>query len=146
MKLMHYHPRSELSALDLFDRFFSPEGFATAIYGNDRSSWLPKTDIIEEKDKFIVTLELSGLKKDEVHVNVENGRLTVKGERKDIKESKDTQYHRIERSYGAFERSFKLSNTVKQDQISAVFKDGLLTIEVPKAEEVKPKEIEVKIV
>jgi len=107
------------------------------------SNWLPAVDIAEHKDEYSVKLELPGVSKDDVKITLENNVLTVSGEKK--KESKSSTFHRIERSYGAFQRSFTLPSTVKADRIDASYADGILTIVLPKAEEAKPKQIEVKV-
>jgi HSP20 family protein len=85
------------------------------------------------------------MKKEEVKVTVENGELTVSGERRLEKEEKNKKYHRIERSYGSFVRTFTLPDTVKGDKVNAEFKDGLLTVHLPKDEAAKPKSIDVKV-
>jgi len=88
---------------------------------------------------------LPGLKKKDIHVSYQDGMLTLEGERKRESKIKEENYHRIERSYGKFSRSFQLPSGVQADKIDAKFRDGILTITVPKAEEAKPKEIEVKV-
>ncbi|MDP1589678.1 MAG: Hsp20/alpha crystallin family protein [Prosthecobacter sp.] len=85
------------------------------------------------------------MKKEDVKVSVENGELTISGERKSEKEEKGKKFHRIERSYGSFLRSFTLPEAVSGDKVSAEFKDGMLTVHLPKDEKAKPKTIEVKV-
>lgn len=111
----------------------------------ENAVWSPLTDIIEEKDNFVLRLDLPGLDKEDVKINFANGTLSVNGERKFENETKDKNYHRVERAYGKFYRSFTLPKEVKQEKIDANFKNGQLTIVIPKAEEVKPKEIEIKV-
>ena len=102
-------------------------------------------DISENDDEFVVRAELPGMRKEDVNVTFVNGALKIEGERKHEKEDQKTNYHRVERAYGKFCRVFQIPDEVKSDKISADFKDGLLNIRLPKAEEVKPKAIDVKI-
>lgn len=90
-------------------------------------------------------VELPGVSKDDVKITIESNILTIRGEKKQEKDVKQENYQRIERSYGSFQRSFTLPGTVKSDAIDAIFKDGVLTVTLPKAEEAKPKHIEVKV-
>jgi HSP20 family protein len=109
------------------------------------SNWTPAVDISEHDDAYVVKVELPGVNKDDVKITVESNILTIRGEKKQEKETKKENYHRVERTYGAFERSFTLPTTVKNDKIDAAYKDGVLQIALPKAEEAKPKQIEVKV-
>jgi len=109
------------------------------------TAWTPAVDITEHDDQFVVKVELPGVNKDDVKITLENNILTIRGEKKQEKETKKENYHRVERSYGSFQRSFTLPMTVKSDKIDAVYKDGILQIALPKAEEAKPKQIEVKV-
>ncbi len=108
------------------------------------TSWLPPVDIVEQENEYLVHVELPGVEKNDVKINVANSVLTIKGEKKTVHETKEKN-HRIERSYGMFQRSFTLPTSVKADKIEASYLNGVLTIIVPKAEEAKPKEIEVKV-
>jgi len=103
--------------------------------------WNPSVDVTEDQDSVVVKAEMPGLNKDDVKISVQDNVLTLKGEKKQEKEEKDKDYHRIERSYGSFCRSFQLPTTVRADEIKANYKDGVLSIILPKTEEVKPKEI-----
>ena len=103
----------------------------------------PPVDIAEEKDRIVLTAELPGFQPKDVEVQVEGGVLTVKGERKMEEEKDGRNYHRVERSYGHFLRSFTLPNNVDREAIQAHFADGLLTIELPKREEAKPRQIRI---
>jgi len=107
-------------------------------------TWMPPVDIVEGKDKIQLKVELPGFKEDQVNLTVEDGLLTIRGERKFDRESKEENYHRIERSYGTFVRSFTLPNSVEQNRIQASFADGILNIDMPKREETKPKQIPIK--
>ena len=126
----------------LFNEFFTPTP--------DRNEagvfpWNPLVDIAETKDDIIVKAEIPGMKKDDIKVVIQDNVLTLKGEKQEEKQEKDKQYHRVERSYGSFERSFSLPVSVQVDQAKADYKEGVLTITLPKAEETKPKEVSVNI-
>lgn len=109
------------------------------------ATWAPNVDIMEDRESIKLHVELPGIKKEDVKLSFDNGILTIRGERSFKDEEKKKNYHRIERSYGMFERSFTLPNTVMGDKINASMKDGVLEIVVPKKEEAKPKEIEIKV-
>lgn len=106
--------------------------------------WSPAVDITEDDKEFLVKAELPEMKKEEVKVTVENGDLTISGERKQEKEEKGKIYHRIERSYGSFLRSFTLPEGINREKVSAEFKNGVLEIHLPKDEKAKPQPVEVK--
>lgn len=110
-----------------------------------RGMWSPSVDIAETKDEIVVSADLPGLNKEDIKVNVENNVLTFSGERKQEKKDEGSNYHRLERSYGFFSRSFTLPATVKSDKIKAAYKDGVLRLSLPKAEEAKPRQIAVEI-
>lgn len=114
--------------------------------GEDVSSrnWLPAVDISETDDALMLYAELPGMTKDDVDITVENNLLSIRGERKFEKEDTQENFHRIERTYGTFSRSFTLPTNVRSDEVSASFQDGLLRIEVPKAEEAKPRKVAIK--
>jgi HSP20 family protein len=127
----------------MFDKFFrgglaEDEAFLP-------SDWTPAVDIAEHENEYYVKLELPGVSKDDVKITMQNNILTVRGEKKQEKESKGSSLNRVERSYGAFQRNFTLPSTVKADRIDASHADGILTITLPKAEEAKPKQIEVRV-
>lgn len=148
MKLVRWSPARDLLNIQdemnrVMDRFFSPELFEGSDFSTSR--WLPNMDVQEDKDRFTISMELPGLSKDDVSLTVREGMLTIEGERKQEDEKEGVNYHRVERRYGKFLRSFQLPVRVKEDKIEAVFKDGVLTVQIPKAEEVKPKQIAVKI-
>ena len=105
---------------------------------------MPVVDVVEHKDEYIVRLELPGVNKNDVKITVQNDVLTIRGEKRQGKESKDQNYQRLERAYGSFQRSFTLPSSVHSDKIDASYSDGILSIVLPKAEEAKLKEIEVK--
>jgi HSP20 family protein len=109
------------------------------------TQWAPAVDISEDDKEYLVKAELPDLKKEEVKVTVENGQLSISGERKQEKEEQGKKFHRIERSYGSFLRSFTLPEGVSGDKVTAEFKNGLLEIHLPKDEKAKPKAVEVKV-
>lgn len=109
------------------------------------TSWAPAVDISENEESLNICVELPGLKKEEIKVTVDSGMLTISGERKMEKENSKNNYHRIERSYGAFARSFSLPATVDAAQVKAEMNNGVLNLLLPKREEAKPKQIEVAI-
>jgi HSP20 family protein len=107
--------------------------------------WTPLADITEDETEYLIKAELPEMKKEEVKVTVENGVLTISGERKFEKEEKKRKYHRVERGYGTFMRSFTLPDNADATKIKAEFKNGLLTVHLPKTEHAKPKQIEVNV-
>jgi HSP20 family protein len=111
----------------------------------ENAVWMPLTDIYEDKDKYSMKLDLPGIKKEDVKISFVDGKLSISGERFQESEHKESKCHRIERSFGRYYRSFNLPEHVQSEKINAEFKDGQLTISVPKAEEAKPKEIEIKV-
>lgn len=108
------------------------------------SQWNPRVDILEDEHEFVVKTELPEMKREDVTVTVENGALTISGERKMEKEDKNKKYHRVEREYGGFVRSFTLPVGASGEKVSADFKDGLLQVHIPKDAKVAPKAIEIK--
>jgi HSP20 family protein len=144
MNLTRFDPYREIASLQ--DRL--NRTFGSAFGRGDRedeslAAWAPPVDIAEEKDRILITAELPGFRQDQISVQMENGMLTLSGERRFEKESGDKAYHRIERSYGQFVRSFSLPNNVDREKIQAKFTDGLLQIELPKREDAKPRQIQI---
>jgi len=109
------------------------------------AEWAPLVDIAEDDKEYLIKAELPDVKKDEVKVTVENGVLTITGERKFEKEEKGKKYHRVERAFGSFVRSFTLPDDADANKVNAEFKDGVLKVHVAKSEAAKPKQIEVKV-
>jgi HSP20 family protein len=109
------------------------------------SEWTPLVDIVEDEKEYLIKAELPEVKREDVKVTVENGVLTITGERKFEKEEKGKKYHRVERGYGSFMRSFTLPEGAAGDRISAEFKDGVLKVHLAKSAETKPKSIDVKV-
>ena len=151
MTLIRWRPESELvpritdlsrEMNRLFDSFLrgepTDEGLAT-------SYWTPAVDILEQDDAYTLEAELPGLKKDDVKISVQNNVLTLRGEKTDERRESKKGYLRMETNFGSFTRSFTLPTTINSSKIEAEFKDGILKIHIPKAEEAKPKTIEVKV-
>lgn len=109
------------------------------------TSWMPSVDVAEHDNEYVVKVELPGVSKDDVNITMQDSVLTIRGEKNEEKETKESSYHRVERSYGSFQRSFTLPTTVNSDKVDASYKDGILIISLPKVEEAKPKQIEVKV-
>jgi HSP20 family protein len=123
-------------ALGLHGQWQSATGVSTP-------AWVPALDISERKDAYLVTVELPGVKLDDLEITLEDGLLTIQGERHFAHDSSEEQFHRVERSSGAFRRSITLPAQVMADAVEAWMEDGVLRILVPKAEEAKPKRIQV---
>lgn len=109
------------------------------------ADWAPRADITETDDAFNITAEVPGIKREDVKINIEDHILSISGEKNQEKEEKGETFHRTERFYGSFNRSFSLPKNVNEDKIEAVFKDGLLTLTIPKTEVKKTKAIEIKV-
>jgi HSP20 family protein len=145
--LLKWNPLNELNEVQnrlstLFGR--------SAVRGNGEGAfgladWAPLVDVSEDNKEFLIKAELPEVKKEDIKVSVENGMLRIRGERHSEKEESGKKYHRVERSYGSFERSFNLPETSKPDAMTAEYKDGLLTLHIPKSGEAPSKAIEVKI-
>jgi HSP20 family protein len=146
MALTPWRPLGELSSLRremdrLLERFFG-EAPSPELSGG---TWEPRLNISETKDALTIKAELPGLESKDLDVSVSGDALTIKGEKKQEKEEKDEQRHVVERSYGAFLRMVRLPASVAQDKIKASFKNGVLTISLPKTEEAKQKAIPVTV-
>ena len=109
------------------------------------SEWAPLVDIAEDDKEYLIKAELPEVQKDDVKVTVENGTLTISGERKAEKEEKGRKFHRLERYYGRFERSFSVPDDADGNNVKAEFKDGVLRVHLAKSEKARPKQIEVKV-
>jgi HSP20 family protein len=109
------------------------------------AGWTPVADVVETKDSIIVKAELPGVDEKDISVQIENGVLTLQGERKMEKKTEEKDYRRIERSYGKFLRAFTLTPTVEPKDITAAFENGILEVRIPKKEEAKPKSIKVDV-
>lgn len=109
------------------------------------ADWAPRVDIQETQEEFLVHAELPGVKKEDVKLTVKDGTLTIQGERNQAKEERGSRFHRTERQYGSFMRSFSLPEGVLEDKLGATYKDGMLTVHLPKSQEPKAKPVEIKI-
>ncbi len=110
------------------------------------ADWAPSVDIEEEEDKYVIKADLPGVEKKDIDVKLENGILSIRGEKQTETETgKGTKRHRTERFHGTFARSFTLPDAVKADKVDASYKDGVLELSIPKAEEAKPKSIDIKV-
>lgn len=137
-------------------RFFKPlsrleeemETLTNRFFGREMETWgpyfTPSTDVVETENQFEVTLDLPGMKPEEVKVELTNGDLRISGERKEEKEEKGETFHRTERHYGEFRRTIPLPGNVDREEIEGEYKEGVLKVTIPKTEESKPKHIEVK--
>ncbi|HEV2920514.1 MAG TPA: Hsp20/alpha crystallin family protein [Actinomycetota bacterium] len=138
-----------VSRWDPFQDLLAIQDEMNQVFGRARTTqggrvWAPALDISERKDAYVVTVEVPGVKADDLDITLEDGLLTIQGERQFTSESSEQQYHRVERRYGSFRRSITLPSQVKADAIEASFEDGVLEVVVPKAEEAKPKKISVR--
>ena len=139
MTLVRWNPARELASMEI-DRL---NHMLNDFYGVGRS-WMPAVDIFETADReFVLKAELPDMKRDDIAVTFENGVLTLTGERKTEFDANQGTYHRSERAYGRFSRSFTLPATVDHTRIQASYKDGVLTVRVPQREEAKPRQITV---
>lgn len=142
--LKRWDPFRELVSLrDDMNRFFNT--FFGRPSEEEEGFWSPTVDIEENNEKYLVKAEVPGLKKEDIKISVRGNLLTVSGERKHGSETKNKTFHRIECSYGRFRRTIALPSDVDPDKVKAAYKDGILTVTLPKPESAKPKEIEVEI-
>jgi HSP20 family protein len=127
----------------LFEDFFNRDFFVEPFRG--MGEWRPAVDIAETDDAVVVKAELPGLDPKEVEVSLSGDVLTIKGQKKEEKEEKTKSFHRVERSYGSFTRSVRLPAAVVADKVEANFKNGILTVDLPKAEEAKRKSLKIDV-
>jgi len=128
-----------------FGRVSSLRDELDSLFESSLTGWLPALDAHEDKENFTVQVEVPGFKREDIQVSLQDGVLTISGERKEEKVSKETEIHRQERYYGKFTRALSLPTAVAADKVKAAYKDGILTVTLPKAEEAKPKQIDVSI-
>ncbi|MBN1446750.1 MAG: Hsp20/alpha crystallin family protein [Bacteroidetes bacterium] len=145
MTLARWNPMNDLMSLQReFDRVFS--GFNAKRAGNEdyeSAVWSPMVDITEDEEKYELSFDIPGVKKDDIRMNFADNTLKISGERQSVEEKKDATCHRVERLTGKFFRSFNFPTQVNSDKIGAKYEDGVLTVTVPKAEEVKPRQIKI---
>jgi len=152
MTITRWNPAKELISVEkefskLFDSFNNRFGLKSSKEDEDFANavWSPLTDIKEDENKYSLHLDLPGVKKEDVKITFNNGQIAISGDRNFEKEENNSKYHRVERAFGKYYRAFSLPEKIMEDKIEAEFKDGILNISIPKAEEAKPKQIEVKI-
>ncbi|MGE5246961.1 MAG: Hsp20/alpha crystallin family protein [Verrucomicrobiota bacterium] len=143
-----WDPARELSTLhSRVNRLFG-EAFGPPMYPAEQTTpgaWAPAVDIFETENEIVLEVELPGVARDQVHVEVDDGVLHLRGERKFEKDVKEENYHRIERAYGTFQRSFTLPDSVDPEKVSAELKSGILEVRIGKREQAKPKQIQVTV-
>ncbi|HZD68186.1 MAG TPA: Hsp20/alpha crystallin family protein [Actinomycetes bacterium] len=150
MSVLRWDPFRDLTSIQdeinsMFDRVFGRRTAGTGREGGlTAASWAPAVDISERKDAYVVSAEVPGINPEDLDVTLEDGLLTIQGERRMEEETGDRQYHRVERRYGAFRRSITLPSQVKADAIEASYSDGVLQVVVPKSEAAQPKKIDVR--
>jgi len=143
--LSRFEPFRGYSSLqDQINRIFN-ESFDRSNEESSITTWAPAVDIYETEHELVVKADLPDVKPEELDIRVENNILTIRGERKFEKKVSESNYLRVERSYGTFSRSFSLASTVNSEAIKADYKNGVLTLTVPKREEAKPKQIKVNV-
>lgn len=129
----------------MLDDAFSAWPFQSQENGALTSSWLPATDVFEDKDAVRIVAEVPGVRPEDVKISLENNLLTIRGEKRQQAEENTERVHRYERTYGTFERAFSLPTTVDPEKIAASYTNGILTVTIPKAERARPREIPVKV-
>jgi HSP20 family protein len=146
MELVTWTPFESLNKVqsrinDLFDESFG-RSWSNAEVGR---AWYPAVDILESKEAYLLRAELPGMNKEDFNLEVKEGTLTLTGEQKATKPAEGVEYRSVERVNGKFVRSFTLPETVKHDGIQATYKDGILEVHIPKAEEAKPRQIQISV-
>ncbi len=130
----------------LFDEAFRGWPLATEEDGNSPvAQWIPAVDVFEDEHAVRIAAEVPGVRPDDVKISLENNLLTIRGEKRQVAEENTDRVHRYERSYGAFERTFRVPASVDADHIEATYDAGVLTVRLPKAERAKPRQIAVKV-
>ena len=128
-----------------FDSFWSKAPTRREDWGVSEGSWSPRVDIEETDKDVLVTAEIPGMSKEEVKIDIRNNTLTLSGEKKQEKEIKEKNYYRLERRYGSFQRSFVIPAEIDRDKVKASYKDGILSITLPKTKEGQTKKIDVSV-
>jgi HSP20 family protein len=137
--------RGQATLQDQINRLFNDAFERTASQESNLTTWAPAVDIHENEHELVVKADLPGVEAKDLDIRVENNILTIRGERRFEKKVNEDNYLRVERAYGSFSRSFSLANTVNPDGIKADYQNGVLTLNVPKREEAKPKQIKVTV-
>jgi HSP20 family protein len=140
---LSWTPFRQLSSLrDEIDRLFeAPLSSLTELSQPFSGGWVPAIDVYEDRDNYVVKMELPGMNRDEIDISLHNGVLSITGERKDEEKHEGAETYRSERFFGRFQRSITLPAVVEAEKVNASYKDGILTVTLPKAEEAKPKQI-----
>jgi len=146
MNMQVWNPFQEFE--NLLSRYNKSANSSGTQLSNDLSfaDWAPSCDIEEEEDRYVIKADLPGVDRKNIDVKLENGVISIRGEKQTEKETgKGTKRHRTERFHGSFARSFSLPDAVKDERVEANYKDGVLSLVIPKAEEAKPKSIDIKV-
>ena len=148
--LTRFNPTTDTANLSqrmerLFDEMQGRGMWRTSEERPLRGSWVPAINILEREDSMVITADLPGLKAEDVEVTVEEGTLSIRGERKLDEASEGETYHRVERLYGIFERTFTLPNSIDVEKIEARFSNGEMVLTLPKREESKPRSVKIKV-
>ena len=148
--LTRWNPTSERANLTnrmerLFDEMMGRGMWRNGEESSLRGAWVPAINILEREEAMVIQADLPGLNSEDVEVTVENATLTIRGERKLEEAHEGETYHKVERLYGAFERSFNLPNSIDTEKIEARFKNGEMVLTLPKREESKPRSVKIKI-
>ena len=146
--LVRFSPNTEMRRLQrevdqLFDSFFPTRSRGEEGDAEQQAVWAPRVDLAETEDHYLVHLDVPGMKREDLQIRFQDGQLSISGERRAEHTESDKDLVRVERSFGRFYRAFTLPRRVNDDQIEASYQDGVLTVRVPKAEETKPRRIEV---
>ena len=154
MSIVRFNPMRDLVNIErefgsIFNNFEKRFGFGVVDKETEQeynnAVWMPLTDVSEDENKYYLKLDLPGIKKEDVKINYHNGQLAISGERKQESEEKTVKYHRVERTFGKYFRSFTLPEKIKENEIDAEFNNGQLRITIPKSEEARNRQIEVRI-
>lgn len=148
MDLMPWKSSKEGGALDslrrefhqLFDRFWSGQ-----LEPMQLGRWVPAVDVVEKDDSVVVQAEVPGIDPENIDVSIEGDVLTIRGEKKDVREEKGENYHRVERQYGSFARSVALPSEIVADKVEATFRNGVLEVVLPKSEQARPKRVSINV-
>lgn len=144
--LLKWNPINELNEMqNRLSHLFGRQSQGNGDAGLGLADWSPLVDVTEDEKEYLIKAELPEVKKEDVKVLVDNGMIRISGERRFEKEEKGKKYHRIERAYGSFERSFALPESCKPQELTAEFQDGLLAVHIPKTKEAVTQAIEVKV-
>jgi HSP20 family protein len=145
--MVRFDPFRELASMqDRINRIFGDAYRRSDEDVTMRGDWIPPVDIFEnDKGEIVISAEIPGMNKEDIDLRVENNTLTIRGERRRASEVKEDKYHRVERIYGAFSRSFSLPATVDAGRVTAEYHDGVLSVVLPVKEEARPRQIQVKV-